>query len=97
MRKYEAMFILRPNLKQEQIDSVTKQITEPITKNKGTVSLSEVWANKRKFTFSIKKYKEGIYYLVNFAIEPKTIDTLKQTYRLNEDILRLFISNLENK
>ncbi len=97
MRKYEAIFILKPNLSQEEIDSMAKSITEPIIKNKGTVSTSEVWLSKKKFTFPIKKYHEGIYYKVNFEIVTSAIDILKKNYRLNENILRLLISNLENK
>ncbi|MEK6714880.1 MAG: 30S ribosomal protein S6 [Candidatus Omnitrophota bacterium] len=96
MRNYEAMFILKPDLKEEGIASVAKHIAEPIVKNQGTVSVSEVWSPKRRFCFPIKKYKEGIYYRVNFAIQPKAIETLKQAYHLNEDILRLLIFNLEN-
>ena len=97
MRKYEGAFILKPALKEEEINSVAKHIAEPIIKNKGTVSLSEVWLGKKKLAFPIRKYREGIYYRVNFAIEPKAIEALKQSYRLNEDILRLLISNLESK
>ncbi len=97
MRKYEAIFILKPNLSQEEIDSMAKNLTEPIIKNKGTVSASEVWMNKKKFTFPIKKHHEGIYYRVNFEIATGAIDTLKKNYRLNENILRLLISNLESK
>lgn len=97
MRKYEAMFILRPDLKEEEINSIAKHITEPILKNQGTVGVSEVWSSKRRLCFPIKKYKDGIYYRVGFSIEPKAIEALKQNYRLNENILRMLISNLENE
>lgn len=96
MRKYEAMFILKPDLKEDEINVMAKHITEPIVKNQGTISISEVWSPKRRLCFPIKKYKDGIYYRVNFSIEPKAIEILKQNYRLNENILRLLISNLES-
>jgi len=97
MRKYEAIFILKPNLSQEEINSIAKSLTDPIIKNKGTVSANEVWLNKKKFTFPIKKHHEGIYYRVDFEIVTSAIDTIKKSYRLNENILRLLISNLESK
>ena len=96
MRKYEAMFILKPELKEDEVVTLAKNIAEPIIKNQGTVSESAVWAPKKRLCFPIKKYKDGIYYKINFSIEPKVIDTLKQAYRLNENILRMLITNLEN-
>jgi small subunit ribosomal protein S6 len=95
MKKYEAMFILKPDLKEDEVNSVGKQINESIIKSKGEVSLSEIWSNKRKLAYPIKKYNEGIYYRVNFSIQPTEIDGLKQIFRLNENILRVLILKLE--
>lgn len=95
MRDYEIMFILKPDLKEDEVALVAKHITEPIVKNQGTVTVSEVWSAKKRLCYPIKKHKDGIYYLIKFSIEPKVIDTLKPIYRLNENILRLLVSNLE--
>lgn len=96
MRKYEAMFILRPDLKEEEVNLIAKQITEPITKNNGKVAVSDVWSGKRRLCYPIKKHKDGIYYRVNFTVEPNAIESLKQGYRLNDNILRLLITNQED-
>jgi len=95
LRKYEAMFILKPDLDEQKVNSLSKQITETIVKAEGKVGASEVWSGKRKFCFPIKKFSEGMYYRVDFVIESSRIDSLKQGYKLNEDILRLMINSLE--
>jgi small subunit ribosomal protein S6 len=92
MRKYEAMFIIKPDLSEEEKKVLFNQLNEAIIKNKGNVVQSGVWSEKRNLIFPIKKYREGIYYLVNFTLEPAIITELKSAYKLNEGILRVLIT-----
>ncbi|MGE5197269.1 MAG: 30S ribosomal protein S6 [Deltaproteobacteria bacterium] len=94
MRKYEAMFILRPDLSEEERKALFAQISEVITKANGAVTHSSIWAEKRKLFFPIKKQREGIYYLVAFTIDSNAIAKMRQAYTLNEGILRVLISAL---
>lgn len=95
MKKYEAMFILKPDLSGDEKKNLFNQISDTVTKNEGTVSNTSVWAEKRKLYFSLKKYKEGMYYLINFSIKPEVITRIKHIYSLNENILRLLITRVE--
>ena len=95
MKNYEAMFLLRPDLSDEERKQAFNQISEGITKHQGSVSQAAVWAEKKKLFFPIKKYTEALYYLVNFSISPPAIKDITNTYRLNEFILRLLISKSE--
>ncbi|RJP27995.1 MAG: 30S ribosomal protein S6 [Candidatus Omnitrophota bacterium] len=92
MNKYEAMLIVKPDLPEDQKKAVFSQINEVITKNKGSVTNSSVWADKRRMTFPIKKFQEGLYYLVNFESDPQAIKELNRLYSLNENILRTLIT-----
>ncbi len=38
MKNYEAMFIVRPDLNQEELDKTVKAIEEIITSNKGKIN-----------------------------------------------------------
>ncbi|MDD4894735.1 MAG: 30S ribosomal protein S6, partial [Candidatus Omnitrophica bacterium] len=71
------------------------QISEAVTKNSGTVSSGAVWSEKRKLFFPIKRCRDGVYYLLNFTAEPKTVTQINHAYKLNENILRVLISKLE--
>ena len=95
MKKYEAMFIVRPDLPEEERKILFGQINEIITKNGGKVSSAAVWSEKRKMCFKIKKYAEGVYYLVNFTCIPTSIDAINRVYKMNENILRVLISSME--
>ena len=95
MKKYEAMFIIKPDLSDEEKKALFNQISEAVTKNNGNVIAASVWSEKRKLFFPIKRYREGIYYLLQFTIVPTSVKDINQAYKLNENILRVLITSLE--
>ena len=94
MKKYEAMFILKPDLSEDEKKNLFSQISDIIIKNNGVVTAANIWSEKRKLYFKIKKYDEGIYYIANFNSLPENIAKLNHAYRLNENILRVLITKL---
>lgn len=95
MNKYEAMFIIKPDLSQEEQKALFNQINDAVSKNKGTVTAGSIWAEKRKLYFPIKKFQDGTYYLVNFSLPPLALKDIRHAYNLNEGILRVLITKLE--
>lgn len=91
MRKYEAMFILRSDLSEDEKKSLFSQINDAVVKNNGNVAQASIWAEKRKLFFPIKRYQEGTYYLVNFNVAAEAIEKIRHAYKLNEFILRVLI------
>lgn len=95
MNKYEAMFIIKPDLTEEERTTLFNQIGESVSKNKGKISQAAVWAEKKKLYFTIKKSHEGLYYLMNFELPPLAIQDIRHIYNLNENILRVLITRLD--
>jgi small subunit ribosomal protein S6 len=91
MNKYEAMFIVKPELNAEEKKTLFGQIADIIVKNNGKVSDANIWLEKRKLCFRIRKHNEGTYYLVNFNLEAPAITKIKYAFKLNENILRVMI------
>lgn len=94
MVKYEAMFIVKPDLGEAETKNVYTQISDVITKNAGVISNAAVWSEKRKLMFPIKKQQDGIYYLVNFTMPTDAITKMKYAFKLNDSILRVLILNV---
>jgi small subunit ribosomal protein S6 len=92
MNKYEAMFILKPNLSEAEKKALLDQINDAIVKNNASVAKANIWSERRKLFFPIKKQQEGIYYLVNFTAPPEGIAKIRHAYKLNENILRVLIT-----
>jgi len=95
MNKYEAMIIIKPDLSEDEKKTLLAQINDAITKSEGKVSQANIWSERRKMHFPIKKQHEGVYYLVNFDVAPSAIVQIRHTYTLNENILRVLITSLE--
>lgn len=95
MAKYEVMVITKSGLSDEGKEAFLKQVTEPITKNEGKVIKKELWMDKYRMAYSIKKQREGSYFLVEFVIPEAAILKLNQAWKLNESILRFQVIKLE--
>lgn len=96
MNKYEAMVIIKPDLSDEDKKALFKQIDDAVIKNSGQISQSGIWAERRKLYFPIKKFMEGIYYLVAFVAPAGAIKEVGNTYKLNENILRVLFTRMDN-
>ena len=90
MKKYEALFIIDPG-KENSLKDTTTAITGTVIKNKGKVEKEETWG-KQKLAYPVKKSAEGIYYKLDFSIDPQEISGLNKQYKLNPDILRIMIT-----
>jgi len=95
MNKYEAMVVVKPDLSEEDKKTLFRQIDDAVTKNNGQISQSAVWAEKRKLYFPIKKFQEGIYYLVAFTAPSLAIKEIRNIYKLNENILRVLFTHMD--
>ncbi len=90
MKEYEALFVIDP-ARENDLKKVTDNIAQSITKAKGNVTKEENWG-KQKIAYAIKKTPEGIFYKLNFSVDPREISTIKSDYKLNADILRVMIT-----
>ena len=90
MKSYEALFIINPD-KEGSLKEITGAVTDSITKAGGKVEKEENWG-KQKLAFRIEKRADGIYYKLDFSIEPSEISVLNSNYKLNADILRVMIT-----
>ena len=95
MNKYEAMFIVKPDLSEEERKTLFQQINDAGVKYGGTVTQGALWAERKKLFFPIKKHAEGVYYLLNFSVNPLAIKDIRHVYKLNENILRVLFTKQE--
>ncbi|VAX36879.1 hypothetical protein MNBD_UNCLBAC01-1375 [hydrothermal vent metagenome] len=91
LKKYEMVVIIDAKLTNEEKEVARKDATEIVNNAGGNVINSQVWIEKQKFTFEIKKCTEGLYYSINFESEASAINKMRAGLRLNEQILRSLI------
>lgn len=97
MREYEMMFILKPDLSDEQIAEVKERLKKIIADLKGEfIGEAEGWGRKR-LAYEIEKYHEGIYCVWNFKGEPAVAHELDRVIKLSDRVLRHMILRKDEK
>ena len=84
---YETMYILRPDIPEEEVDSHLKKYSEILEKC-GTEVLDSQMRGKRRLAYPIAKHKEGIYVQLSHKGNGQQVVTLEKAMRLSEDVIR---------
>ena len=96
-RKYELVVILDGKLSNEDKDEIIKSVIELVKKEGGKVINSQVWIEKQKLTFEIKKCKDGSYYIINITAKASSISKMRSILKLNEKVLRFEFIKVNSK
>ena len=96
-RKYELVVIVDAKSTNEAKDAIRKEVTDVINSRGGKVINSQVWLEKHKLTFQIKKCSEGTYYVINFEGNSQIISRIRPSLKLDEKILRFDFIKIEPK
>lgn len=95
MRKYEALYILDPNLDDDARSQLIERFKNVVEENDGTVEEVDEWG-KRKLAYSINGFREGYYVLMNFTGTPAVAKDLDRVFKITIGLLRHMIVNKEN-
>lgn len=90
MKLYEGMFILDPQLREEELKTLIADVEGEIKKLKGEI-LESRNLGKKRLAYPINKQLDGYYLVLYFNIDSITLDTLNQKLRLKERLFRSLI------
>ncbi|HEU5298062.1 MAG TPA: 30S ribosomal protein S6 [bacterium] len=96
MKSYDLVYIVRPDLDADAQKAVTERLGQRITDQGGTIEAVDVWGKKR-MTFTVKKYREGVFVHTRFALDPRKLEEIRRAAALSEDVLRATITNAVGK
>jgi len=91
---YETIFIVNPDVSQENTESITDNFVERIEKAGGRIVKREYWGS-RPLAYSIAKRKRGHYVMLVTDGEPAAVEALEHAIRLDERIMRFLTTRLE--
>ena len=84
---YETMYILRPDIPEEEVDSHLKKYSEMLIES-GVEVLDSQMRGKRRLAYPIAKHKEGIYVQLSHKGNGQQVSVLERAMRLSEDVIR---------
>ena len=95
MRKYEIMFIVKPDLEEKAVKETVKKLEKTLTDNKAVITLSKELGQK-EFAYEIKGFKSGFYYLYNVdSNKDAAVKEFDRIASLDENIVRHLVVNVE--
>jgi len=90
LKLYEGMFILRPDLPEDQTKKIVEGISSEITKAGGTIAESTL-SPKQRLAYKVRKHDDGYCLVVRFRVEQAAVEGLNKRLRMNQDLLRHMI------
>jgi small subunit ribosomal protein S6 len=87
MRKYESIFILDPDLEEDQAQSTIEKVKGIITQGSGEILKVEDWG-KRKLAYEVKKKNKGHYILLHFTGSPALLSELERNFRVMDAVIK---------
>ena len=84
---YETMYILRPDIPEEEVESYITKYRDLVIEAGGEV-LDNQMRGKRRLAYTIAKHREGIYVQLNHNGDGQQVAPLERAMRLSEDVIR---------
>ena len=95
-RMYETIFIVQPELGDEELKGLSAKVQEIISTMKGDFKRLEDWG-VRKLAYPINKSVRGRYYYLRFDGDAPLIAELERRLRLDDKVLRYQSVKLESE
>ena len=87
MASYELMFIVKPELDEEQVGTATDRVHQLVVANGGEVTKTAAWG-KRRLAYQVSGLREGYYVVSNFNIEADKIVELERVLKISDTVFR---------
>jgi small subunit ribosomal protein S6 len=96
LRKYELLCILKTGFDIESADQIISQIENAVKNYEGTV-ISTTKIGRKKLAYDINKNRDAFYVVFDIQLKAAKVAELKRYLKLNESVLRGFITVKEEK
>jgi len=96
MRKYETIFIINPDLSEEDTQGVVEKVKELIQSLQGEVLKTDGWGIK-KLAYDVKKKSKGYFVLLHFMGTAQILTEVERNLRLMDTVLKHQTVRLDEK
>ncbi len=85
-RNYELMFIVRPDMVDEDLNKLISTLESSVTAAGGTAK-SEIWG-KRRLAYKVGKFNDGIFVLMMIEAAGATVHEVERRLRVTEPVIK---------
>ncbi|MGE8204789.1 30S ribosomal protein S6 [Heyndrickxia sp. NPDC080065] len=87
MKKYEVMYIIRPNIEDEAKKAVVERFDNVLATQGAEIIESKDWG-KRRLAYEIEDFRDGFYRLVKVNASPEAVQEFDRLAKISGDIIR---------
>jgi small subunit ribosomal protein S6 len=95
-RYYELVFILNPEVSEEQTRTILDRVEQVVANHNGQVVRVNQWG-RRRLGYPIQHHRDGFYVFIDMILTPETIIELDRTLQVSEEVLRHLIKRRDPK
>jgi small subunit ribosomal protein S6 len=90
LRYYEFVYIVSPEVEEEDLEKLTARVGQMIVDGGGEVVRLESWG-RRRLAYPIRRFREGHYLVAHIQMEPEAIAALRGRLALTEEVIRYLL------
>src|SRR5690349_13030253 len=94
MRIYEELFIVKPDVPEEEVDQFIEQMKTVVTSAGGSVDKVDKWG-ERRLAYRVDKYREGAYVLFQFSSGPETVKEFERRLRVADLVIKFITVRID--
>jgi len=94
MRKYETLYVLRPDLEAEKTQALVERFKEVVTEHGGELGEVNEWG-KRRLAYEIDKLREGYYVLMKYQAPTDFTKELERLFKISDDVMRYLTTRVD--
>lgn len=95
-RLYELVYILNPELRDEERDGANQKVLQSIARAEGAVTFENHWG-LRRLTYPIAKKNQGYYVLLHIETAPASVAAMERLLNLDENVMRYLITHASDQ
>uniref|UniRef100_A0A7V4XRA6 Small ribosomal subunit protein bS6 n=1 Tax=Acidobacterium capsulatum TaxID=33075 RepID=A0A7V4XRA6_9BACT len=95
-RFYEVMFIVRPDLAEEEVDKIIASLEQTVTNGGGTIRSTEKMG-RRKLAYLVRKFSEGNYILLTVDADGPLVAELERRLRVTEQVIKFITVRMDEE
>ena len=95
-RTYEIMFIVRPDVEEAELDKLIEGFSATITNGGGEVKSVEKMG-RRRLAYTVRKFNDGFYVLLNVAAAGSLITEIERRLRVSEQVIKFITVRMDEE
>jgi len=95
-RTYELMFIVRPDMVEEELDKLISTLESAVTSASGTVKNVERMG-KRRLAYVVRRFQDGMYILLTVEGTGAMVHELERRLRVTEPVIKFLTVRVDEE